>query len=178
MAGDPFSTVAEMVADASVSIIGGIMQNKALRANAKIAQENAGLVMDQAGREEGQVRRERDELIGSIIASAGASGVTMDGSPALIAIQAGQDEELRALNVRYRGQVAATGYRNQASALRLQAKQALIGGYLGALGPVFKGFGSQTVAGEVDTRSGPTLAGSRALSAGLSSGTSRRIPGY
>lgn len=155
MAGEPISALVEHVANMSTAIIGGIMGSKAAKANAKIAAENARLSTDQAAREEGAIRRERDQLVGAQIAATGASGVTLDGSPSSVIIDSAVAEELKALNARYAGAVRATGYRNQASAYKLEAKQALYGGLAAGFGgAAAKGFGAQTVAGQVNTSGG------------------------
>ena len=149
--------IAEKVGEKSVAIIGGIMANKAARANRKTAFENASLVTDQAAREEGQLRREGAQLTGSQIATAGASGLTTDSfAPSII--DSAVNSELAALNARYKGAVEATGFRNQAQALKLQGKQALWGGIIsGVGGTIFKGLGSQTVAGQVAPKSGRSI---------------------
>lgn len=144
------SAIVEAVGNASVAIIGGIMGSKAAKANAKIAWQNAQVVSDQAAREEGAIRREREQLVGAQIAATGASGITLDGSASSVIIDSAVAEEMKALNARYAGAVRSTGFRNQAAAYKLQAKQSLYGGLLAGLGgAAAKGFGAQTVAGGV-----------------------------
>lgn len=132
--GCAMSTPLEVFGD----IVGGYQKGAAAKANAKLADMAAATVTDQAGVDEGRARRERSKLVGSQIAASGASGVTLDGSSASIIDDAVQSE-MDALTIRYKGQVQATGYRNEARQLRLAGSQAIAGGYVQGAGSFLKG---------------------------------------
>lgn len=113
-------------------IVGGYQKGNAAKANAKLAEQSAAIVLEQAGLDEGEARRERSRLVGAQIAATGASGVTLDGTPMSTIIDDAVRSESEALAIRYRGKLQATGYKNEAKQLRLAGSQAIAGGYLGA----------------------------------------------
>ena len=111
--------------DPMTTLVKGFTEAGGLKGEARMAMQNARITMDQTAREEGQARRDRDQLMGAQIAAAGASGTTLEGSNSQFIIDQAVQSELNALNTRYAGQVKATGYRNEALAKKWQARGAL-----------------------------------------------------
>lgn len=124
--------------DPMTTIFKGMHEANTHKANARAALQEAAVATDQAAREEGQSRRDRDQLVGSQIAATGASGVTQDSSASFIIDQAVQSE-LNALNARYAGQVKSTGLHNQAKVQKWQARGALTGAILKGTTDAIKG---------------------------------------
>lgn len=120
------------VMDPMTTLVKGFTEAGGLKGEARMAMQSARITMDQTAREEGQARRDRDQLMGAQIAAAGASGTTLDGSNSQFIIDQAVQSELNALNTRYAGQVKATGYRNEALAKKWQARGALTGAILKA----------------------------------------------
>lgn len=147
---DPF-TIATAAASAVGSIVEGIGGYQANKANAKIAEQNRADVLNQGNAQEADVRAQGTQLEGAQIAATGASGVTLQGSPTDVIMDSKVKSELDALRVRYGAQVQATGYRNQANAYKLAARQSLTGGIIAGLAaPSLKGLASKTVSGQVN----------------------------
>lgn len=137
------ATPLEMFGD----IVGGFQQATAHKTNAKIAEASARTVTDQAGIDEGAARRERSKLVGAQIAANGASGVTLDGSPSASIIDDAVQSEREALAIRYKGNLQATGLRNEGRQLRLAGSQAIAGGYVKAYTTLEKGVARAMSAG-------------------------------
>lgn len=127
-------------------IVGGFQQGAAHKANAKIAEMNARTVTDQAGIDEGAARRDRERLVGAQIAAGGASGVTQDSNYASIIDDAVQSE-YDALAIRYKGNLQATGLRNEGRQLRLAGSQAIAGGWVKGATTYAKGIEKAVTAG-------------------------------
>lgn len=124
--------------DPGATILQGFQERNAYKANADMQRGQARVVIDQAAREEGAARRERDQIAGAQIAATGASGITSDSTETFIIDQAVQSE-LNALNARYRGAVEAAGLRNSATQNVHQARAALTGSFLKAGAQIVSG---------------------------------------
>ena len=114
--------------------------------NAKVADINAGMALQQADRQEEQARRESRQDLGAQRASIAQSGTGFGGSNADIVRQSTTNAEMDALNIRYGGAVEATSYRNEGTAERYNAKlskaaakSARVSGYLNATTHVVNG---------------------------------------
>lgn len=127
--------------DPVTTLLKGFGEAGSYKAEARQSMIAAQVASDQAAREEGQSRRDRDQLTGAQIAASGASGVTLDTSSEFIIDQAVQSE-MNALNARYAGQMKATSYRNDALVKKWQARGALTGAILKAGSDAVKGVAS------------------------------------
>lgn len=102
--------------------------------NARLAEQEAVVSRDQAGRAEEAQRRAAAKFLGKQRAAIAQSGIGMgSGSSLDIARQSAVEAELDALNIRYEGELRATGAKAQAQQFRAQAKSAKLQGRL-ALG--------------------------------------------
>lgn len=88
----------------------GVKQAQAQDYNAKVAQNEANLSIDQANAQEGQVRRMSREQMGRQAAAFAASGVGYGGSTENALDQSAVNSELDALNTRYKGSITGYGY--------------------------------------------------------------------
>jgi hypothetical protein len=89
--------------------------------NAAIAAQNAQIVRQQAQADAILAQREARQRIGTIRAQYGASGA---GTPIDILTQSAEAAELDRQTIIYQGEVAATGYENQAAYQRFVARNA------------------------------------------------------
>jgi hypothetical protein len=135
-----------MVAGAAISAYGAMQQAKAQseasQYNAALGERNAVLARSQADADTAVFRQHAELRQGSIIAAYGASGVTGDGSPAEIlamsAANAKRDEHM----IRYKADLTAMGYRENAVLDRMQGRQAIEGGNYAAASSLLTGAGN------------------------------------
>lgn len=106
---------------------------------AKIADQNAGLAIQQAAENERKARAEGAQSLGAGRAAYGASGVTMEGSPTEVLAQGAAQSELNALTIRHAGQVQAVGYRNEANLARYEGNAARTTGYVAGAADLLAG---------------------------------------
>jgi hypothetical protein len=92
--------------------------------NAQVAQNESKLSVDQANAQEGLVRRASREALGKQAAAFGAAGVGYGGSSEVSLDQSAINQELDALNTRYKGSITGYGYRVQSGIDQSNAKQA------------------------------------------------------
>ncbi len=125
--------------------VGGIMsadaQRDALRANERIAAQNAELARKQAEFEERRTRQETDRVLSAQRAAAGASGSALDGSALAIMLETAYEGELDAQFIKETGLINATRYSLEADAFGAQANAAWVGGLLGVASGVATGLG-------------------------------------
>lgn len=130
------------MADSALAGIGGAMQiiapihqGMAQKAgsdfNAQLAEQNAVQAEQQAAEEERRARIQSKKALGDIRAAAGASGITLEGSPEDILAESAMNAELDALNVRHKGALRSLAFKEEARLQRFYGKQAKLGGYLG-----------------------------------------------
>jgi hypothetical protein len=108
---------------AGASAIGYVKQSNAETFNSQVAQNESKLSVDQANAQEGQVRRSSREALGRQAAAFGAAGVGYGGSSETSLDQSAVNQELDALNTRYKGSITGYGYRVQAGQDQQAAKQ-------------------------------------------------------
>ena len=132
-----------MVAGTLTQVAGQLNQAQSQAAaneyNAKVAEQNASLARQQSIEQERQVRIQSRKQLGDIRSSYAASGVSIEGSPLDILEESAATAELDALTVRHGGEVKARAFESEAAINRFSAKQARIGGYLGAASTLLKG---------------------------------------
>jgi hypothetical protein len=113
-------------------LFSGYSQGGQYDAEARVDEANARAVLSQANQREEQTRRETGLALGEQAAAVAQSGTGFGGSNALLMRQSGANAELDALNARYEGALQSTSYRNKALGERYAAKNARIGGWIGA----------------------------------------------
>jgi len=140
-AGSTLSTLGTIFSVGS-ALFQGFSQYQAANAAAKQASINARTAIAEAAAMESRQRRASAMDISAGAAGYGASGVRMEGSPLDIMEQSAYNAELDALTTRWKGQVEATNYRNEAAMARASGRNALIGGFINAGGAAIKGASS------------------------------------
>lgn len=134
-----------MVGGALISAVGAMSAAKAnaqaANYNATIASQNAQVSLDQASAQVAIQQKQARQVEGSLIASVGASGVTMEGSPTDVLQMSVTNAALDAETIKYEGRLKATGYANQAELDRIAAKTATQQGYLTAASSLLTGAG-------------------------------------
>jgi hypothetical protein len=123
---------------AGASAVGYVQKSNADTFNAQVAQNESKLSVDQANAQEGMVRRASREALGKQAAAFGAAGVGYGGSSEVSLDQSAINQELDALNTRYKGSITGYGYRVQSGIDQQNARQA--GLMAGAA--LLKGYGS------------------------------------
>ena len=102
---------------------GAVKQGQASAVNAQIATNEQGMAVNQSNAQEGMVRRQGREALGRQAAAFGAAGVGYGGSSAVALDQSAVNQELDALNTRYKGQVTGYGYGIQSGFDKSQSSQ-------------------------------------------------------
>lgn len=140
----------------------GIKSAQASDFNAKVMGQEQAASVNQANAQEGLVRRNSREQMGRQAAAFGAAGVGYGGSSETALDQSSVNQELDALNTRYKGAITGYGYGVQSGIDKSQGGAQGVAGGLLAGAALLKG-------------SGPTYSfapQSNAQSAGLTSPTS------
>jgi hypothetical protein len=135
-----------LIASTAFSAIGSIAQgnaaNAAAQSNADALTQQADAENRAAGAREEQQRRQARQFLGGQRASLAQAGIGLTGSAYDINRQSAVNAELDALNIRYEGQLAAKGLRDQATMQRFEGKQARTAGFLGAGAALLQGASS------------------------------------
>lgn len=127
-----------------VQTIGAIGQGNAGKQsgeyNAQIAEQNIGIVRQQAKDDERQLRVHGQKTLGEMRAGFGASGVqSNEGSAADIIGQSAANIEMDALTVRHGGEIQAWKHQQQANLYRLQGANAQTAGLFEGAGKLLSG---------------------------------------
>jgi len=118
-----------MAIGTAVSVAGAMSsaraQANAANYNAAVASRNAAIARQQTAQDLETQQRQARMQIGAMRAAYGASGVTPEGSPLDVLEQSASAAELDAQNIKYRGELKALGYSEEASLDSSQAGSAL-----------------------------------------------------
>lgn len=136
--------LAASAAQSAGSLIQGYQQSQALEYDADVKRQQARIEQQQAVAREEQQRRQASQVLGKQRAAIAQSGIGSGGSALDIYEQSKTMAELDALTIRYEGDMRAKGLLAQADAAQTQAKQAKIGGLIGAGASALKGYGTYT----------------------------------
>lgn len=135
---------AVMIAGAAVSAMGAIAQGNAAKSahqyNAKLREQDAQVALAQSSVDAWRVSQKGAQAHGSFIANIGASGGSVEDAMDALRMSisnAKLDEE----TVKYHGQLAATGLRNNAALERQSGEVAQQQGYLNAASSFLTGAG-------------------------------------
>lgn len=126
-----------MLGGAALGAIGafqaGSSQEQAAQYNATNAREQAGIARQQSEVDAEAVARDSRNHLAEVRAAYGASGFTLDGSAFDVLAQEAKTGALKEAVVRYRGELTARGFDQQAALYDAQAKSAGSAKYIGAL---------------------------------------------
>lgn len=117
------------IASAGVGVMGAFAarqqaqyQAAAMQANAQAQQYNAAWARQQANSDARLAEVRNNRLLGSQIATIGASGVDLSGSPLDLLAETVRESKIEEENVRRTGEAQARGYEYQASSMKMQAQ--------------------------------------------------------
>lgn len=131
-----FIGIVATLASAAVSAIGAIQSGNAQAAaatyNARVQEQNAKVAQDQAASVASQKIRENRQRMAAGRGAVMQNGFELTGTPLDILDQADVQGNLDYLTAIYDGKVAATGYQNNATLYKMEAKNARRAGMIGA----------------------------------------------
>lgn len=138
---DPITMLAALSATvtAAGAVIGGNQQAAALNASADFNEAAAQTKLLEGSANESAIRINNRRMLGRQIASVGASGLELSGSPLDFTLDSLVDAEMDALTARYQGETAAQSLTTQAAMDRAGAKSARTNGYLGGAAALISG---------------------------------------
>lgn len=136
---------------AAVAAVGAVSaaqsQAAAEEYNAKVADNNAMTARQQASQQEEAQRARARQVIGSQLAATSQSGTGLSGSNLDLLTSSLYGSEIDAMNIRYEGELKASGLNAQAELDRTQASNTGTGGYLSAAGKLMGASASYLSAG-------------------------------
>jgi hypothetical protein len=125
-----------LAASAALSAAGAVAQGNAAKSaanfNAAVARQNADIARTNAEADSEKQERQGRLLAGRQRAAAGASGTTPEGSPLEVMADSALESELDALTTRYRGELQARSYGQDATLQGMRGDAAQTAGYIGA----------------------------------------------
>lgn len=107
--------------------------------NAALARNSAEAARQQTEAEGYRQRIVASKALGGIRAAAGASGITMEGSPLDVLGESAATAELDSLNIKYKGALRVQGYESTAALDTARASNVRTTGYLAAAGTLLEG---------------------------------------
>lgn len=117
--------------------------------NKQVADRNRVATLDAANQEIEAKKRESNRALGSIRAAYGASGLSLGGSPLDVLEDTATEYSLDIAKIRYKGEVKAIGYKDEATNFamkaqlaRMEASSARAAGPISAIGKLFGGASS------------------------------------
>lgn len=115
------------------SVVGGIQGKQTADYNAEVAKNNAQAAKQEAAYEAQMTREQVQRVKGAQRAAGASSGLNIDsGTPVAVLGDTAKQGELDVLAQLYRGNVAATGYMNQAKQFKAEGKSAMASGFINA----------------------------------------------
>lgn len=103
----------------------GRAQQQAAEYNARIAENNATVSRQQAAADATLMAREARQRQGMIAAGYASAGVTPEGSPIDVLAQSAAEAQLDIETTKYKGEVRAIGYQNEANLQRFAGRNAM-----------------------------------------------------
>jgi hypothetical protein len=130
------------IVGAGAAVYQGQQQANAARFNAQVATNEQTIASSQALAQENLLRRSSREALGREAAAFGGAGVGYGGSSAIALDQSAINQEMDALNTRYKGTITGYGYGVQAQQDKLSAETERTNSGLLAGAALLKGVGS------------------------------------
>lgn len=122
--------------------------------NRQVAERNKNTVLAEADAAARDQSRDNRRVMGSIRASYGASGLSLEGSPLDVMEDTALEQELDVSKTRYKGELQAIGYKDEAANYkmkaelhRMEAASATRAGGISAVGAIFGGLAGAGKAG-------------------------------
>ena len=117
----------------------GAAQEQAAKYSAQVAREQAGLARSLASADAAEQDRENTDHTATVRAAYGASGFTLDASALDVLESEARKGALKSAMVRYRGELTARGFEQQAALADATARNAGSAKYIGALSTFVSG---------------------------------------
>jgi len=117
-------------AGAAATVVSAAQKSQADKNNAGVMANEQKLSIEQASAQEAMVRRNSREQLGRQAAAFGGAGVGYGGSSETAMGESAINQELDALNTRYKGALVGYGYGVQSSLLKQQSKDDMTAGLL------------------------------------------------
>ena len=135
--------LASTVLEAGGKIITGASQSAALKAEAASAERKADEVLAASTRDAAQRRKEADLVLSRQQAVAAASGgMATDTTVLNLMADTAQEGQYQVATSLYEGKAQRAGLLDQAAIARMQAKQAMLSGFIGAGTTMLNGMSS------------------------------------
>lgn len=135
------------------AVLGGLSENSAARAEARVLDENGRLALLEGEQQATQTAREERQVSGAAIAALAGNGVMVGTGSALDIIQQNAIErEVEIGNIRAQAQAENRNYRQAASDRRYAGRQALIGGIFEGVGTALSYGMDQGTQGKLDAQ--------------------------
>lgn len=134
--------VVSTVASTAAAVYTASQASDAQEYNAQVAEAQGAQAQLSAEAEAEDRRRRARYLLGQQLVAAGSSGIALEGSPLLVMVDSGVQEDLEARRIRYKGYLEASGMRSQAALSRYQAGQTTTAGYINAGTSLLRGAGN------------------------------------
>src|SRR5882762_5539894 len=134
----PYAGYIAAGASAAGALYQGAKQSQADQYNSQVMKNQQRVAIEQATAQEGMVRRNSREALGKQAAAFSGAGVGYGGSSETALDQSAINQELDALNTRYKGSVVGYGYGVESGILRDQSKQDMTASILLAGAQAFK----------------------------------------
>jgi hypothetical protein len=129
---------AAAIAGGAMSALSALQQGRAGAMageyNARVAEQNAVLAIEQGIEEEKLLRASARRTISSARAGFGASNIAIEGSALDFLQESASNAEQDALNIKYQSELKAYSYRTQAAMERFSGENARTASYMGAAG--------------------------------------------
>ncbi len=128
---------------AGAQIVSEINQSQAAARNAahsaRMAEQQSALAQQYAHLEEQRRRDQTRGVLARQTARFAKAGITVEGTPLDVTLEAEADGELAALSARHGGLIDAYRYDNEAAAARREARSARLSGYVNVGSTILKG---------------------------------------
>lgn len=129
-----YAALASAAVGAVATVYSAQQQADAQDYQADVADKNAMVARSQASAREEAQRQHARQIIGKQLAATAESGGGLTGSNLDLLGSSLYSAELDSLNIRYEGELKASGLTDQAGLLRSEASDTRAGGYLSATG--------------------------------------------
>lgn len=136
---DPVSLIAAGVT-ATGSIIQGVQQSNAYKAQAEFADRQATIEQQQGAYEAGRLRTQNDQRLASMRADYAHAGVALTGSAVDVLSSSAREASLDEQAIRYGAQLRSSNARFEGAMARSNASSAMAGGVIGAISPFVNAF--------------------------------------
>lgn len=124
------------------SIYSGMAQSAAYKAEAKAKQYEANSLSEQGAYESKQMSDKVKRVTGQQVTATAASGVDITGTPSDVIVDSNTEGQMDVMAIRRNAQFKSNLANYEAKIAKMNAKQAKVGGVIGAIAPLVSGLQS------------------------------------